>query len=101
MLWKWCLRRHPEKGKKWVSRKYFCLHKNVSWTFHAQAGNDKLFLFDMGAVQIERHIKVRSGASPDDPTLQEYWTKRRETRMKRPKVKAKAQCRAGSDARAG
>ncbi len=77
MLWKWCLRRHPEKGKDWVRRKYFCSHKNVSWTFHAKSRDKTLYLFDVGAVHIERHVKVKGAASPDDPKLQEYWEMRR------------------------
>jgi RNA-directed DNA polymerase len=23
MIWKWCIRRHPNKGKRWVATKYF------------------------------------------------------------------------------
>ncbi len=101
MLWKWCLRRHREKGKYWVQKKYFTSHNNVSWTFFAKTGDEKLFLFGVGAVQIERHIKVRSGASPDNPNLQEYWTNRRETKQKRPRVKEKARGKTELDARAG
>jgi len=101
MLWKWCLRRHREKGKYWVQKKYFTSHNNVSWTFFAKTGDEKLFLFDVGAVQIERHIKVRSGASPENPNLQEYWTNRRETKQKRPRVKEKARRKTELDARAG
>lgn len=101
MLWKWCLRRHPEKGKDWMRRKYFCSHKNVSWTFHARFENASFYLFQIGMVSIERHTKVKGAASPDDPTLQEYWTKRRETRLRRPRVARKALRAAESDARAG
>ena len=34
MLWKWCLRRHPNKGKTWVLRKYFGPHvcvRSTTW----------------------------------------------------------------------
>jgi RNA-directed DNA polymerase len=71
MLWKWCLRRHPNKGKDGVRRKYFSSHQSVSWTFYAQIGNDTLYLFEVGMVSIDRHTKVKGAASPDDPTIQE------------------------------
>lgn len=90
MLWKWCLRRHPKKGKIWVRNKYFKSHKNVAWTFFAQRGERTFYLYHVGAVPIERHIKVKGTASPDDPTLQEYWQEREERRQARRKVTRKA-----------
>lgn len=99
MLWRWCLRRHPQKGKYWVARKYFGPHKNVSWTFRAPLGEDTLYIFDISSVRIERHIKVKGTASPDDPKLLDYWESRR-TRPQRHRV-AKALSQRGSEARAG
>jgi RNA-directed DNA polymerase len=102
MLWKWCLRRHPEKGKHWVAKKYFNRHENAHWRFQAHSGNKILYLFDVGSVKIERHIKVKGAASPDDPALQNYWQKRQEKRKTRSKLSkvTKAQSWAGSEARA-
>jgi RNA-directed DNA polymerase len=102
MLWKWCLRRHPNKGKRWVASKYFTVHENVRWRFWAKCGDKNLFLFDIASTPIERHIKVKGAASPDDPDLQDYWETRseeRKTRLRRRKV-AKARQTTGSDARA-
>lgn len=101
MIWKWCLRRHPTKGKDWVCKKYFSLHNNVRWTFHARTDTEILFLYAVGFVHIERHIKVKGSASPDDPSLQDYWIKRRETRQRKRKVTTKAPRQAGLGARAG
>jgi len=78
MLWKWCLRRHPNKGKHWVGDKYFSFHANARWKFTAASGDKTFYLFDVNSVKIERHIKVKGTASPDDPTLQDYWKKRQE-----------------------
>jgi RNA-directed DNA polymerase len=102
MLWKWCLRRHPKKGKDWVRAKYFTSQKNVAWTFHAKRGDRTFYLFNVAYVPIERHVKVKGTASPDDPALQEYWKKRKEARREhRRKVTTKAPpSPAGSDARA-
>jgi len=76
MLWKWCLRRHPEKGKYWVGKKYFGFHENARWIFQAYSGDKTIYLFKCSSVKIERHIKVKGTASPDDPILQDYWKKR-------------------------
>ncbi|MEN8217003.1 MAG: group II intron maturase-specific domain-containing protein [Pseudomonadota bacterium] len=32
-LYQWATRKHPNKGKKWVANKYFCVHNGKSWTF--------------------------------------------------------------------
>lgn len=101
MLWKWCTRRHPKKAKDWVRRKYFASHNNVSWTFHAQGGDTLIYLYNVACVPIERHVKVKLAASPDDPDLQQYWLERRNTSKQRRKEARKAlPPQAGSDARA-
>jgi len=100
MLWQWCTRRHPEKGKRWVASKYFGLQGTVKWRFQARSGKDILYLFDVSAVPIERHVKVKGTASPDDPALQEYWktrAERRKARLQRRKV-TKALQLSGSEA---
>ena len=35
-----------------------------------------VILYKIGYTPIERHIKVKGDASPDDPSLTEYWNKR-------------------------
>jgi RNA-directed DNA polymerase len=89
MLWKWCRRRHPGRARRWVAAKYFGVTGPVRWIFHVRSQTGTLQLFDISAVRIERHIKVKGTASPDDPDLQEYWKMRRElrkTRKRRQKV---------------
>jgi len=84
-LWKWCLRRHPKKGKHWVFMKYFHSDKHQGWKFHGDFENTKgdskrIYLFDVSSVAIKRHVMIRSAASPDDPSLREYWRERRQRR---------------------
>lgn len=83
MLWMWCLRRHPERGKKWVKRNYFGWRENNNWVFFAKTSVEVLYLFDISSVKIKRHVKVRADASPDDPTLREYWYDRQVGRTRR------------------
>jgi len=103
MLWRWCKRRHPNKSKDWIRKKYFSLYDNVSWTFLAKSGNKTIYLFDVGKTKILRHIKVKGTASPDDPSLQDYWQTRAtrcKTKTRRRKEVTKAQATTGSGARA-
>jgi RNA-directed DNA polymerase len=103
MLWKWCLRRHPNKGKYWVAKKFFSSHENVNWKFQATDGKQTVYLLDIASVRIERHTKVKGAASPDDPALKDYWVARQQQRTGRPRRRkvTNAPLKAGVDARAG
>jgi RNA-directed DNA polymerase len=79
-IWRWCLRRHPNKGKTWVASKYFRDLNNRAWTF-ATTTNPRnrpqlLSLFRLSSLSIQRHVKVKGNASPDDPQLAQYWHER-------------------------
>ena len=80
-LWRWAKRRHPNKGTRWVKKRYFTTIKGNKWMFACttsdRRGKDKeLVLYQIAYTAIERHIKVKGDASPDDPSLKEYWKKR-------------------------
>ena len=80
-LWRWAKRRHPNKNAKWVRKRYFKTIKGNKWTFACtisdRRGKDKeLVLYQIAYTTIERHIKVKGDASPDDSSLREYWEKR-------------------------
>ena len=77
-LWRWAKRRHPNKNTKWVRKRYFKTIKGNKWTFATsisdRRGKEKdLILYPIAYTPIERHIKVKGEASPDDSTLREYW----------------------------
>lgn len=79
-LWRWAKRRHPNKGKHWSANRYFKI-RGKGWEFVSEVkdrrGKTKeIGLFNIAKIPIERHIKVKGTASPDDPTLTDYWTKR-------------------------
>ncbi len=81
-LWLWARKRHPQKGKRWIAQKYFMPPKGKRWTFFTMIENRKgekmLFrLIQLSDIPIERHIKVRGTASPDDPELNAYWQNRK------------------------
>jgi RNA-directed DNA polymerase len=81
MLWRWARRRHPKKGKIWIAQKYFMPPHAAPWPFHTRVktrrgGKKPLTLMRLADLLIERHLKVAGTASPDDPALAQYWTKR-------------------------
>jgi RNA-directed DNA polymerase len=85
-LWRWAKRRHPNKNTKWVRKRYFHTIDGVKWTFACQSekrGKEvTLVLYPVNKTTIERHVKVKGDASPDDPSLREYWDKRHQKQGK-------------------
>ena len=80
-LWQWSRKRHPNKGKKWVLRKYFKSIDGYSYSFATRIkdrrGKEKIIsMIRIPTIPIERWIKVANNASPDDPKLIAYWEKR-------------------------
>lgn len=72
-LWRWCLRRHPSKGKRWIRRKYF----NAGWMLHARDADGRHWvLYRASTTPIRRHIKIKSGANPYAPEWESYFEKR-------------------------
>lgn len=77
MLWKWALRRHRNKGKRWVKYKYFKTYKGSNWTFLTHDKEGKVItLFKATSIPIQRHIKIRSAANPFDNEDEIYFEQR-------------------------
>ncbi|NJM72327.1 MAG: hypothetical protein HC862_20345 [Scytonema sp. RU_4_4] len=80
-LWRWASRRHPNKSKTWIQRKYYGKFRGDNWTFMCKGtdrtGKEKLhILYDISNTPIVRHVKVKGDSSPDDLSLKEYWQNR-------------------------
>lgn len=71
-LWKWARWRHPNKGLRWIKRKYFRKYKGNNWRF-ATSDNCRLALHS--ETHIKRHVKIQGTRTPHDGDLQ-YWSKR-------------------------
>ena len=83
-IWRWCCRRHPNKGKRWIKNKYFTYHKGDHWTFHNYDEHGNLiYLMKMGKVKIERHRKIRGNANPYDGSDEVYFEQRTQQHMLR------------------
>jgi len=78
LLYKWATRRHVNKPKRWIVDRYFGKYnkfRNDHWVFGDAASG--AYLPKLAWTDIVRHTLVKGEASPDDPTLAEYWAKRR------------------------
>lgn len=80
--WKWAIRRHPNKGRKWVKQKYFKTIGNQNWNFFGNfKGGQSIILEKMSSVVIERHLKIQADANPYDPKYEQYFEKRLHVKM--------------------
>jgi RNA-directed DNA polymerase len=78
LTYKWATFSHSNKPRRWVVDQYFgAFHKSRHdrWVFGDRASGAYLQKFTW--TRIYRHQMVKSGASPDDPALAEYWAERR------------------------
>ena len=75
-LLKWGIKRHRNKGRKWVTTKYFSTVGGDKWTFAVKQGNQILIrLIQHSETPIVRHVKVKGDSSPYDGNLI-YWSTR-------------------------
>jgi RNA-directed DNA polymerase len=85
-LWSWAMRRHPNKGKKWVKDKYFLPIEGRKWVFSGKVmGKDgairPIQLLRAVDTPIERHTKIQSAANPYDPQWEPYFEQRLDLKM--------------------
>jgi hypothetical protein len=81
MLWQWAVRRHPEKGARWVKEKYFKTQGSRNWVFSStekqkDGSRVELALLKEADTPIRRHIKIKAGANPHDPKWEPYFEAR-------------------------
>jgi RNA-directed DNA polymerase len=78
LTYKWACWSHPNKPKRWIVKRYFGKFnkfRNDRWVFGNR--DTGAYLPKPAWTDIVRHTLVKSGASPDDPNLAEYWPQRR------------------------
>jgi len=75
-LWAWARNRHPTRGVKWVSSRYWQATKKSNWTFTWQ-GKTLVQPYTRYEKGWWKRPRLRILASPFDPLLKEYWEKRR------------------------
>lgn len=86
LLWRWSKRRHPNKGLRWIKKKYFNQIKTRQWSFGTMIKKkDKkvyLELFQASNIPIRRHKKIQGIANPFDREWYEYFEKRKTNHLK-------------------
>jgi RNA-directed DNA polymerase len=78
LTYKWAVYSHSNKSRSWVITRYFGMFnksRRDRWVFGDRKSG--AYLLKFAWTRIVRHQLVRSGASPDDPALAEYWAARR------------------------
>lgn len=71
-LWRWARRRHPQKGRQWIRRKYWKSEGNRQWVFATRMFEDPEQLVavppvSLAGVKIRRQIKAKADFNPFDP----------------------------------
>ncbi|MDR9404591.1 MAG: group II intron reverse transcriptase/maturase [Halothece sp. Uz-M2-17] len=75
-LWKWGVKRHRNKGRKWVKSKYFRMIDGDNWTFATpREGSNPMVLMKHSQTAIVYHVRVKGDKSPFDGDLI-YWSSR-------------------------
>ena len=84
-LWQWAVRRHGNKGTRWVYARYFHTVGRRTWTFASKVKKDdqtKLVkLVYATDTKIRRHRKIKADANPYDPIWETYFEERLALRM--------------------
>jgi RNA-directed DNA polymerase len=84
-LWQWAVRRHRNKGARWVRARYFHTVGGRTWTFASKVKKDdqtKLVkLVYATDTNIRRHRKIKAEANPYDPIWETYFEERLAFRM--------------------
>ena len=80
-LWRWCRRRHPKKGGKWIRRRYFQRDGDRDWVFtgtvrDSTGATRPIRLMKAAGVKVLRWVKIRSAANPYDPEWELYLEER-------------------------
>ena len=81
MLWQWAVRRHPNKGIKWIKDKYFKARGTRNWVFTAteertDGKQREVVLLKESDTPIQRHVKIKAGANPHDLEWAQYFESR-------------------------
>jgi RNA-directed DNA polymerase len=88
LTYKWARLAHPNKLRRWVVNRHFGKFnptRQDQWVFGSRETG--YYLRKFAWTKIVRHQLVTGTASPDDPSLTEYWAQRRR-RSKPPVAKA-------------
>jgi RNA-directed DNA polymerase len=75
-VWRWCVRRHPKKGKRWIFWNYYACESGKKW----RLTDDGLTLINPTDIRRYRYNWQVDKLSPFDPSIgvQELWQQKRD-----------------------
>ena len=82
-LWRWAVRRHPKKSRRWVAGRYFHTFGARRWVFACKKGlhpheeGEWVKLAAASDTKIQRHVKVKAVANPYDSEWTRYFVGRK------------------------
>lgn len=80
-LKRWSYRRHTNKSREWIRKKYFIRKGCRNWIFgfeYVCGGiKEKFTVQQLTEIPIKRHIKIKCEANPFDPSWDEYFERRK------------------------
>ena len=79
-LWRWCIKRHPKKGLRWIKARYFRTVEADRWVFTCKLTSKKgvgLRLLMPAEIKIRKYIKIKTTFNPFDQQWEEYLDKRK------------------------
>lgn len=76
-LWRWAKRRHPNKGRRWIKKRYFSTIHGRDWRF---AVDDRQLVL-LSAFHYRMHKKIKAEANPYLPQWESYLLSRLGWRM--------------------
>ena len=76
-LWRWALRWHPRKGKRWLMRRYFARRGGRSWCFFGSRRKPDgskmvVWLFHATSLPFSIYTKVKRASNPYHPAWEMY-----------------------------
>ena len=85
-IWRWCLRRHHNKGLTWIKNRYFHKMGNRDWIFSTEVsrknGNFYHSLVSLTDIKIKKYPQLKAAYNPFDPAWDDYTEQRAVTKMK-------------------
>ncbi len=78
-LWRWARRRHPNKGARWIKKRYFSAINGRDWRF---TDKDQALLI-LSGFHKKPHTKIRTDANPYLPEHEDYFADRVDRKMRK------------------
>ena len=83
-IWRWCLRRHHNKGLGWIKNRYFHKIGNRDWVFSTEESgrNKQCSLISLTNTKIKKYPQLKAAYNPYDPAWDDYTEQRAVIKMK-------------------